>query len=399
MNRIVESHPYQQSKKCVKFFSFFFLLIIFGGIVFYFIEFNFNDKLIQQNRRDLDALKEYLNHNVTLIKYLEKNAHLFSGNAYENNWHVTSSIFFAFTIATTVGYGSFAPSTVGGQIFVVLYAAIAIPLAGVCFVNLSNAVLEILTYILTPKISKMVAAFKHFDTDNSGCLDEEEVYAALNELNVTPSKEDFYKWFKKVDVDNSNELDLKEFQELTLLVKANVPDFKEEERKIEISFLLMTVWLLIGSLIISFIEQWSYWEGIYFAFVTLTTVGLGDYSPNTNWGSLFTIVYTLVGLGIVAIVLKLLSQFILAKMKTVYGAAKSVNVEMIKRRISKKISLNNSSTKIFYNPLYRKKSVHNNTGSYSDDRREIGVCSAETMRFAGDTIILDMGEKKEEGVE
>jgi hypothetical protein len=39
-------------------------------------------------------------------------------------------------------------------------------------------------------------------------------------------------------------------------------------------------------------------DALYFSVTTLTTVGYGDFSPQTNAGKLFTVVFVLVGVGI-----------------------------------------------------------------------------------------------------
>jgi voltage-gated potassium channel len=39
-------------------------------------------------------------------------------------------------------------------------------------------------------------------------------------------------------------------------------------------------------------------DALYFSVTTLTTVGYGDFSPETTAGKLFTIVYVLVGVGL-----------------------------------------------------------------------------------------------------
>ncbi|MFT4979827.1 MAG: voltage-gated potassium channel [Myxococcota bacterium] len=41
-------------------------------------------------------------------------------------------------------------------------------------------------------------------------------------------------------------------------------------------------------------------DAFYFCVITLTTVGYGDFSPQTPGGKLFTIFYVIAGLGIVA---------------------------------------------------------------------------------------------------
>lgn len=48
------------------------------------------------------------------------------------------------------------------------------------------------------------------------------------------------------------------------------------------------------------VEGWTYVDSLYFSVATLTTVGYGDFSPDTDAGKIFTIFYILVGLGIVA---------------------------------------------------------------------------------------------------
>jgi voltage-gated potassium channel Kch len=46
------------------------------------------------------------------------------------------------------------------------------------------------------------------------------------------------------------------------------------------------------------VEDLSPVNALYFSVTTLTTVGYGDYSPETTAGKLFTVVYVLVGVGI-----------------------------------------------------------------------------------------------------
>jgi voltage-gated potassium channel Kch len=39
---------------------------------------------------------------------------------------------------------------------------------------------------------------------------------------------------------------------------------------------------------------------LYFSVITLTTVGYGDFSPQTPAGKIFTMIYVLVGLGLIS---------------------------------------------------------------------------------------------------
>ncbi len=55
----------------------------------------------------------------------------------------------------------------------------------------------------------------------------------------------------------------------------------------------------IGSTFYHLIEGWSWIDSLYFSVITLTTIGYGDFSPQTDTGKLFTIFYILIGLGMI----------------------------------------------------------------------------------------------------
>ncbi len=57
--------------------------------------------------------------------------------------------------------------------------------------------------------------------------------------------------------------------------------------------------LLIGTFAYHYLEGWSYIDSLYFSVITLTTVGYGDLSPQTNGGKIFTIFYIFIGLGMI----------------------------------------------------------------------------------------------------
>lgn len=57
--------------------------------------------------------------------------------------------------------------------------------------------------------------------------------------------------------------------------------------------------LFIGTVVYHFLEGWSWLDSAYFSLITLTTVGYGDLSPVTGAGKLFTMIYIVVGVGII----------------------------------------------------------------------------------------------------
>ncbi|CAH1262265.1 potassium channel subfamily K member 2-like [Branchiostoma lanceolatum] len=170
-----------------------------------------------------------------------------------SNWDFGNSVFFSSTVISTIGYGHISPSTYGGQAFLVPYALIGIPLCG----------------LMLNGIGENIGNF------------------------ITKKKEQYKKrWSKKVS-DRTAEV-------LVMLIL----------------FLLFLVFLvLIPSAIFLALEGWSYHISIYYSFVTLTTIGFGDYVPGQN--SAQRVVYRLailcwfmIGLSWMAVILNQVSTFL-----------------------------------------------------------------------------------------
>ena len=58
--------------------------------------------------------------------------------------------------------------------------------------------------------------------------------------------------------------------------------------------------LLIGTVFYRLVEGWSWVDSFYFCTITLASVGYGDFAPTTEASRAFTVVYVILGLGIVA---------------------------------------------------------------------------------------------------
>ncbi|MDB4347686.1 potassium channel family protein [Bacteroidia bacterium] len=65
--------------------------------------------------------------------------------------------------------------------------------------------------------------------------------------------------------------------------------------------LLVTTSMVVtgGSIFYHFVEGWEWIDCFYFSIITLSTIGYGDFAPQTDAGKLFTIGYIILGMSII----------------------------------------------------------------------------------------------------
>ncbi|XP_075463118.1 potassium channel subfamily K member 6 [Ascaphus truei] len=166
-----------------------------------------------------------------LEAFLEKvlNANKFgvsvlSNSSNDSNWDLASSFFFSSTLVTTVGYGYTTPLSDSGKAFCIFYALIGVPFT---------------MLILTAAVQRLMAIFTHKP------IRYLQVHRGFDRKMVT-----------KVHF-------------LVLMV------------------LVLVLILMVPSAIFSAIEStWTFLDAFYFCFISLCTIGLGDYVPgeqNNQW--------------------------------------------------------------------------------------------------------------------
>ena len=69
------------------------------------------------------------------------------------------------------------------------------------------------------------------------------------------------------------------------------------------AFSLLVALLTTGTLFYALVEGWSLLDSLYFSVIAVATVGFGDFAPQTDLGKAFTIVYVLIGVGLLVWIL------------------------------------------------------------------------------------------------
>lgn len=239
----------------------------------------------------------------------------------ESPWEQsTRCAFFALTVVTTIGYGTFAPVTNGGRIFTVFYAAVGIGAVLICIMQVAVVVPAIgtgLFHIILRKkqgpsvgthkdpVGAMDDAFSYFDLDLTGTLNLDQFHLFLDKLTT-----------EQVDLRTAqsvmSECEHSEVNSIKVLTRDQASSalrlyFEKREAaesappgwQLLIAATFNAAWLFLFAL---YYEQGDpamaqFNDALWFGYVTLTTIGFGDFAPTTTESEGTTFFFVIVGLG------------------------------------------------------------------------------------------------------
>ncbi|XP_040576619.1 potassium channel subfamily K member 1 isoform X1 [Lepeophtheirus salmonis] len=149
---------------------------------------------------------------------------------FEQNWSLGQSILYTSTVITTIGYGHISPLTIPGKIFTILYASFGIPFT-IMFIS-----------IIAKRISHPIMRFLQF----------------IFSMMVTIPRD----------------LRIKSL-EMTLMF-----------------IIIVTLFHVLPAIVFTILEPgWNFLDAVYYTFISLTTIGLGDYIPGDKAHGLYRAIY------------------------------------------------------------------------------------------------------------
>ncbi|VDK20029.1 unnamed protein product [Taenia asiatica] len=198
------------------------------------------------------------------------------------SWSFWGSLYYCITLFTTIGYGNVFPSTTTGRIVTICYGLIAIPLCSMVINRMSKAIARILKaiYLMT--------------------LDTSGIPVGLRDA------------YHRAGTDF---------------------DFSDLIPRLQLitSFGLLVIYAIFSGVVYCWAigetaAAWSPLDAVYFAFISITSIGLGDIVPTSDvFLNLASLTYILVGLALMNLFFTRLIQLTETQLERISSSAGDVS--------------------------------------------------------------------------
>ncbi|XP_013783402.1 TWiK family of potassium channels protein 18-like [Limulus polyphemus] len=305
-----------------------------GAVIFQWIEgsVEYQEKVSIENMRILiinDLWALYKKHNKEedwrehamwrLAEYEQQVFQSFNSSTKKDSlnrqWTFLGAMFYCGTVFTTIGYGNISPSTNTGRAATIVYAFFGIPLMLMVLADLGKLFTRTIKFIYF-YIRQFYHTGKCRKNRRVARKDKNHTVQYMtvklnsdNETDPTSSVVDSEKtsssFIRVMDGKYDLELDNK-------ASGATPSDSFESDDEfnlpISLGLFFLVIYIMIGAFIFTLWEDWSFVEAFYFVFISMSTIGFGDYIPEHPIYMIATFIYLLFGLALTSMCINVVQE-------------------------------------------------------------------------------------------
>ncbi|CAF4596538.1 unnamed protein product [Rotaria sp. Silwood1] len=190
-------------------------------------------------------------------------------------------------------------STTEGQITCICYALIGIPMFLIYLTKISSILGDMFRLMYSTFI-RCIYCYCRIRTRSQNCT-----------ISIDPSWPEANDQFNEDQLSNYKDDNVEEIDDVWNRVESQIP--------VLVIILIIIGYVCLGAYMCHQFEGWTITESVYFCYITLATIGFGDYVPGITSGStdglrfLATSLYIIVGLAVLAMCFDLIKESIFEK--------------------------------------------------------------------------------------
>ncbi|KAK0398828.1 hypothetical protein QR680_002770 [Steinernema hermaphroditum] len=245
----------------------------------------------------------------------------------QHTWDFATAMYFSGTLVTTIGYGDVACETRWGQFATVIYAIFGIPIMLITLNDLGKFLYKNINQIIdrVRHCADFLPRFVRRRANDSG--DDRVEIMERGEANASDAQSDRRVSFnirsESEDlnlevIEDDGSVPLKNIAEEEVFVNEEIeedhllqPPKPAIPRMPVLAAVSITVgWIFFCAFLFQLWEKWTYPESLYFMFISLLTIGLGDVSVERKDIMVICFVFVIVGLSLVSMCINVIQAAI-----------------------------------------------------------------------------------------
>lgn len=242
----------------------------------------------------------------------------------------SKAFLYSLTVLTTIGYGNMTPRTTMGRMVTLGYAIFGIPLTLIYLSSTGSVLAKIAKEIFSRALCCCLCSKCGYCCyDEKRMADKERRMKKKRQLEENKLKQaaalQGEPYFVQTGIYNNK-------------VNFNIPEIPDTDSlsgteskssihglsilaPITLCFCMMVLYILFGAFVLNHLEQWPLLDGIYFCFMSLSTIGCGNLVPGSNTSSSYTTwfcsLYIMSGMALTAMCFNVLHTEIINRIKIV----------------------------------------------------------------------------------
>lgn len=231
----------------------------------------------------------------------------------QRSWSFINAVLYCLTVITTIGYGHISPSTTTGRAITIIYAIFGIPIFLILLADFGK---------LFTRGIKFIWAFVRRVYYTGSCRKVRRTVPVQEMMKGVQMVYDIATFRRPSQIPPGTEIEgapplppRTPFPQHNLgtdppgtpaLSTYAVDD--EFNLPISVAIVILLIYIFCGATVFYIWESWGFFESFYFVFISMSTIGFGDFVPQNQMYMMASIVYLVFGLALTSMCINVVQE-------------------------------------------------------------------------------------------